>query len=152
MGRPTQIKDRVSALGAAGIAARSLGAMRPPSLRVAMDVGFPDDPGDAVAAVHVHVSGGRPPVRVHIYVNGELAAVQCGTGLIYDLPAGRVVSGSHTIAVRASDALGRWADSSMQLDLPLSESALTGLEAAPAPATGTTATWSIRRLVAKLWR
>ena len=150
MGRRRQAKDRVSILSPVENPSRRPGAIRPPTLRVAMDIGFPDDSGRAMAAVHVHVSGARPPVRVHIYVDGELAAVQCGTGLIYDLPAGRVAAGTHTIAVRASDALGRWADTSMQLDLPLSESALGGLETAPAPALGVT--WNLRSLVAKLWR
>lgn len=151
MGQPGDARERVTTLGAGERPARNPG-IRPPSLRVAMDVGFPDDPDRATAAVHVHVSGARPPVRVHIYVGGELAAVQCGTGLIYDLPAGRVAAGRHTITVRASDALGRWADTSMQVALPLSEDGLVGLDGPPAAAPGAGAPRGIRALVARFWQ
>lgn len=147
MEQQEQARERITRLGAADRAGRAPAAVRPPTLRVAMDIGFSDDPGRAAAAVHVHVSGARPPVRVHIYVDGDLAAVQCGTGLIYDLPVGRAPSGRHTVTVRASDALGRWADTSMLVDLPLSESTLVGLDA---PTGGVPA--GLRALVARLWR
>lgn len=129
---------------------RTPGAVRPPSLRVAIDVGFPEDPAQAVAAVHVYVSGGRPPVRLHFYVDGDLVASQSGTGMIYDLPAARVPPGHHTVTVRASDALGRWADSSMQLALPLPENLLQADPPAQVPVEATC--WSMWTLLARLWR
>jgi len=88
-------------------------------------------------------------VRLHFYVNRELAAVQCGTGLVYDLPAERVGPGGHTITVRASDALGRWADTSMVLDLPLAETTLATLEAASA--SRSQRLWNVRDLVSRIW-
>lgn len=127
-------------------------AIRPPTLRVVMDVGFPDDPGRALASVHVHVSGGRAPVRLHFHVDGALVAVQCGTGMVYDLPVGRVSPGSHTITVRASDALGRWADTSLRVDLPLSEATLATREPAWTPPAGRGTPWHVRGLVSRIWR
>jgi hypothetical protein len=132
--------------------ARNPAAIRPPSLRITMDVGFPDDPTESVAAVHVAVTGGRAPVRLHFYVDGELVAAQCGTGMIYDVPAGRVPAGTHTITVRASDALGRWADTSMQLELPLPELGLRAEATSSASGAGTGGRG--RRLLARFrrWR
>ena len=122
---------------------------RPPALRVTMDVGFPEDLGRSLASVHVQVSGGRPPVRLHFYVDGELAAVQSGTGLVYDVLAERIAPGGHTITVRASDVLGRWAGTSMRLDLPLAETTLATLETASVSGRGRP--WRVRNLVSRIW-
>ena len=128
-------------------------AERTPSLRVGMDVGFPEDQARALAAVQVYVSGARPPVRLYFHVDGKLLAVQCGTGLVYELPAGRVAPGTHTLTVRASDALGRWADTSFRLELPLSETTLATLERGTStPARESRGPWRVRNMVPRTWR
>jgi hypothetical protein len=128
-------------------------ADRTPSLRVDMDVGFPEDPARALASVQVYVSGARPPVRLYFHVDGKLLAVQSGTGLVYELPAGRVPPGPHTLTVRASDVLGRWADTSLRLELPLSETTLATLEReASTPGQESRKPWRVLSMVPRIWR
>jgi hypothetical protein len=100
----------------------------------------------------VDVAGAREPVRLHFYLDGDLAAVQCGTGLVYDLAVGRVAPGRHTLAVWAADGLGRRADTSMHVDLPLVDPTLATPAAASAPAARRGATWSVRGLATRIWR
>jgi hypothetical protein len=118
-----------------------------------VDVGFPEDPVRSLAAVQVYVSGGRAPVRLYFHVDGALLAVQCGTGLVYELPTGRVAPGIHTLTVRATDALGRWADTSLRLELPLSETTLATLEqGAATPGRENRGPWRVRNMVPRIWR
>lgn len=153
-GRPwRELRAERQPAGEHAARARHAAAERTPSLRVGMDVGFPEDPARALASVQVYVSGARPPVRLYFHVDGKLLAVQSGTGLVYELPAERVAPGPHTLTVRASDVLGRWADTSLRLELPLSETTLATLErGASTPGRESRRPWRVPSMVPGIWR
>lgn len=126
---------------------RERGELRPLALEVAADVGAPGDPVRALATVHVHVRGGRAPVRLHFRVDGRLLAVQSGTGLTWEIPAACVAPGVHTLTVHADDAHGSRAETSMRLALP--PSALAACPAPP-PSPAPRGTRGLRRLLARV--
>jgi hypothetical protein len=89
-----------------------------PGLHVALSVKPIEDvmgPDDAVA-VHVDVVEAAKPLRVSIYVDGDLVDtwVPTRTGYQMQLPG---VRGRHVVTARAIDAQGRWGGASTLVDL-----------------------------------
>jgi hypothetical protein len=91
------------------------GRVRPATLRVTIETGMPET-ADAIASVHVHVSGAKTPIRLYLYVGGDLADAWTDTEAVYELRPEDVKPGRHAITARAVDALGRWAGTSMIFD------------------------------------
>jgi hypothetical protein len=91
------------------------GRVRPATLRVTLETGMPET-ADAIASVHIHVSGAKVPIRLYLYVGGDLADAWTDTEAVYELRPQDVKPGRHAITVRAVDALGRWAGTSMIFD------------------------------------
>ena len=87
---------------------------RPPALRVTLETGDPvTDNAMGAVAIRVRVSGGRLPVRVYLYVNGDLAEAWTESEGEFDLSLDHYGPGRHAVTARAVDALGRWAGASM---------------------------------------
>ena len=89
-----------------------------PGLHVALSVKPVEDvtgPEDAVA-VEVDVMDAAKPLRVSIYVDGDLVDtwVPARNGYQMQLP---VVRGRHVVTARAIDARGRWGGASQLVDL-----------------------------------
>jgi hypothetical protein len=89
-----------------------------PGLRVALSVKSIEDvigPDDAVA-VHVDVSEAAWPLRVSIYLDGDLVDtwLRRTNGYEVQLPCG---GGRHLVTARAIDARGRWGSASTLLEL-----------------------------------
>ena len=89
--------------------------VRPATLRVTVETGMPET-ADAVASVHIHVSGSKAPIRLYLYVGGDLADAWSDTDAVYELRADDVNGGRQPITARAVDALGRWAGTSIIFD------------------------------------
>lgn len=128
--------------------AREREERRPSALQIAADVGAPGDPVRALASVHVHVRGGRAPVRLHFRIDGRLLAVQSGTGLTWEIPTACVAPGMHTLTVHADDALGSRAETSMRMALP--PAVLAPARTAPRSAPAPRRTRGLRRLLARI--
>jgi poly(3-hydroxybutyrate) depolymerase len=70
----------------------------------------------AAALVRLTVAGGAVPIKLYLYVDGELvedwvrATPQC------DYEASTLAPGRHLLTARAIDAEGRWAAASTTLD------------------------------------
>ena len=89
-----------------------------PGLHVALSVKPIEDmmgPDDAVA-VQVNVMDAATPLRVSIYMDGDLVDtwVPALTGYQMQLPG---VRGRHVVTARAIDAHGRWGGASTLIDL-----------------------------------
>jgi hypothetical protein len=90
-----------------------------PGLHVTLRVTAIEDlmrPDDAVA-VRVDVSEATQPLRVSIYLDGDLVDtwIPRTTGHEICLPG---VPGRHVVTARAIDAEGRWGGASTMFDLP----------------------------------
>jgi hypothetical protein len=94
---------------------RESSRVRPATLRVTLETGMPET-ADAIASVHIHVSGAKAPIRLYLYVGGDLADAWTDTEAVYELRAEDVKAGRHAITARAVDALGRWAGTSIIFD------------------------------------
>ena len=99
------------------------GRVRPATLRVTLETGMPETAG-AIASVHIYVSGAKAPIRLYLYVGGDLADAWTDTEAVYELRAEDVKAGRHAITARAVDALGRWAGTSIIFDTAEPVSAL----------------------------
>ncbi|HEU4367810.1 MAG TPA: hypothetical protein VFV05_06205 [Methylomirabilota bacterium] len=87
---------------------------RPPTLRLALKTGDPaTDAALGVVSIEVRVSGGRAPVRLYLYVNGDLAETWSESVGLFDLSLDEYGPGRHAVTARAVDATGRWAGASM---------------------------------------
>ena len=87
---------------------------RLPSLRVMLETGDPaTDNALGVVSIRVSASGGRLPMRLYLYVNGDLAEAWTESEGNYDLSLDEHGPGRHAVTARAVDALGRWAGASL---------------------------------------
>lgn len=66
--------------------------------------------------VHVRVAAARTPVRVYLYVDGDLADMWLDVEGSYDLSDARLAPGPHAITARAVDTLGRWGGASTVIE------------------------------------
>ena len=69
-------------------------------------------------SVRLRATDSRAPVRLSLYMDGDLAEAWVGTDATYEIPTGRVPAGRHALTARAVDALGRWAGASVLVDIP----------------------------------
>jgi hypothetical protein len=107
MGTVSSIQD-----GRRGSSSRA--TPRPPALRVTLETGDPAiDAPLGVVSLHARVTGGRPPVRLYLYVNGDLAEAWTEPPGRFDLSLDEYGPGRHAVTARGVDALGRWAGASM---------------------------------------
>lgn len=89
-------------------------AARPPALRVALKTGDPAaDAALGVVSIEVRVTGGGAPVRLYLYVNGDLAETWTESVGLFDLSLDEYGPGRHAVTARAVDASGRWAGASI---------------------------------------
>lgn len=87
---------------------------RPPGIRVTVETGDPvNDAALGVVSITARVTGGRLPVRLYLYVNGDLAETWTQTEGFFDLSLDEYGPGRHAVTARGVDALGRWAGASM---------------------------------------
>ena len=88
--------------------------VRTPSLRITLETGDPatDDAMGAVS-IRARATGGRLPVRMYLYVNGDLAEAWTESEGEFDLSLDHYGPGRHAVTARAVDALGRWAGASL---------------------------------------
>jgi hypothetical protein len=85
-----------------------------PALRVTLETGDPaTDAALGIVSVRARVSGGRAPVRLYLYVDGDLAEAWTESEGMFDLSLDEYGLGRHAVTVRAVDAMGRWAGSSI---------------------------------------
>jgi hypothetical protein len=100
------------------------GSARPP-LRPGLDVSLiAVDGSQGRSKLVLGVRGGTTPVRVHLYVDGDLVeswgpAPAAFTFDLDGLPAGR-----HAVTARAIDATGRWGGSSVVVAFDAAEAAV----------------------------
>jgi hypothetical protein len=81
---------------------------------VTLETGDPvNDAALGVVSITARVTGGRLPVRLYLYVNGDLAETWTETEGFFDLSLDEYGPGRHAVTARGVDALGRWAGASM---------------------------------------
>lgn len=61
------------------------------------------------------VHGATGPVRLHLYVDGELVESWTPAPPLFDFDLGALGDGRHAVTARAIDATGRWGGSSIIL-------------------------------------
>jgi hypothetical protein len=87
---------------------------RPPGIRVTLDTGDPvTDAALGVVSIRARITGGRAPVRLYLYVNGDLAEAWTEAEGYFDLSLDEYGPGRHAVTARGVDTLGRWAGASM---------------------------------------
>jgi hypothetical protein len=64
------------------------------------------------------VHGGAGPVRLHLYVDGELVESWTPAPQIFDFDLSALGDGRHAVTARAIDATGRWGGTSIILTQP----------------------------------
>jgi hypothetical protein len=83
-------------------------------LRVTLETGDPvTDTPLGVVSLEARVTGGRAPVRLYLYVNGDLVETWSEFLGRFDLSLDEYGPGRHAVTARAVDARGRWAGSSL---------------------------------------
>lgn len=85
-----------------------------PALRVTLTTGDPvADAALGVVSIEARVTGGRLPVRLYLYVNGDMAEAWTESVGLFDLSLDEYGPGRHAVTARAIDVQGRWAGASM---------------------------------------
>lgn len=83
-----------------------------PGLDVSLMVGLAPIPNRSGHVALVRLSGGTPPLRVSLYVDGDLVEGWMPAPETCELPLPLVTPGRHAVTVRAVDAHGRWGGAS----------------------------------------
>ena len=88
-----------------------------PRLRPGLDVSMlaVDRPGGR-SALRIGARGGATPVRLHLYVDGELVESWTTAPPSVTFELGPLGPGRHAVTARAIDATGRWGGSSILVD------------------------------------
>ena len=68
--------------------------------------------------IHLSVRGGTAPVRLFIYVDGDLLDAQVSTSDRFRAGLTGVAAGRHAVTARAIDACGRWGGASIVVTVP----------------------------------
>jgi Penicillin-Binding Protein C-terminus Family len=83
-------------------------------LRPGLDVSLVAfDGSDGGSTLVLGVRGGRTPVRLHLYVDGDLVESWMGAPAALTFDLGDLEPGRHAVTARAIDATGRWGGSSV---------------------------------------
>jgi hypothetical protein len=88
-------------------------------LRPGLDVSMfaLDRPGGR-SGLRLAVRGGTGPVRLHLYVDGELVESWAPAPPIFTFDLGPLGTGRHAVTARAIDARGRWGGDSIVMGGP----------------------------------
>jgi hypothetical protein len=91
-------------------------ALQEPGLRVTLRVDPIEDPNDDAMAVRVDVVEAARPLRISVYVDGDLVDTWSRSSGAHELqiPTAR---GRHVVTARAVDAHGRWGGASTLFEL-----------------------------------
>jgi hypothetical protein len=85
----------------------------PPSLRVLLRTGDPvADAALGIVTIQLRVAGAHLPVRLYLYVNGDLAGSWTEREASFDFSLDVYGPGRHAVTARAVDSVGRWAGAS----------------------------------------
>jgi hypothetical protein len=88
-----------------------------PRLRPGLDVSmFAIDRRGGRSALRIGARGGSAPVRLHLYVDGDLVEswTTAPTAVTFEL--GPLGPGRHAVTARAIDAAGRWGGASILVE------------------------------------
>ncbi len=88
-----------------------------PGLHVTIGSGVPTRTG-ARRAMHIDVRGGTSPVRLYLYVDGELAEAWVPISRVCEYATETLAPGRHALTARAIDAEGRWGGTTVIVDGP----------------------------------
>jgi hypothetical protein len=97
---------------------RDVAASRSPGLRVSVET-LPHADGDPLL-VSVAVAGAVMPIRLYLYLDGELLDATQQEGGSYEYRTTSIDGGRHALTARAVDATGRWGGASGMVDWPMS--------------------------------
>ena len=68
------------------------------------------------ATLRIGARGGASPMRLHVYVDGELVESWTAAPPMVTVDLGAVRPGRHAVTARAIDATGRWGGTSIVID------------------------------------
>ena len=68
--------------------------------------------------IHLSVRGGTAPVRLYVYVDGDLHDSRTSTLERCRLDLGGLEAGRHAVTARAVDVTGRWGGASIMVAVP----------------------------------
>ena len=102
----------VSLLDRAHPNVRPKAGARPPALRVRLRTGDPADASLGIVTIQIRAMGAHLPVRLYLYVNGDLAESWTDREASFDFSLDVYGPGRHAVTARAVDAHGRWAGAS----------------------------------------
>jgi hypothetical protein len=88
-----------------------------PGLTVTMNAELVDDIATPALSVRLRVDGGRDPVRLSLYLDGELVDSWIPGRAGYEFRMANVRDGRRVVTARAVDAIGRWGGASAVVDL-----------------------------------
>src|SRR5262249_8254948 len=92
---------------------RDRAGTRPPTLRVTLRTGDPvADAALGVVTLQIRAVGAPLPVRLYLYVDGDLAESWTDREASFDFSLDVYGPGRHAVTARAVDAHGRWAGAS----------------------------------------
>jgi hypothetical protein len=85
-----------------------------PGLRVGVSTEAPPDlsPSDAPVSVRVEVENAARPLRLSVYLDGDLVEACTPASPVHELTI-RAAPGRHVVTARAVDAAGRWGGASV---------------------------------------
>jgi hypothetical protein len=88
----------------------------PDNLRPGLDVSVLTlaSPGER-SEIHLSVRGGSGPVRLYVYVDGDLVDSHVLASERSRIPLSGLSAGRHAVTARAIDAAGRWGGASIVL-------------------------------------
>lgn len=93
---------------------RGRAGARPPTLRVKLQTGDPAaDAALGVVTIQIRAVGAHLPVRLYLYVDGDLAESWTDREASFDFSLDVYGPGRHAVTARAVDSHGRWAGASM---------------------------------------
>ena len=76
---------------------------------------FPLDRPGGRSSLRLGVRGGMEPVRLHLYVDGELVESWTPAPPVFTVDLGPLGGGRHAVTARAIDATGRWGGASVAI-------------------------------------
>lgn len=82
------------------------------ALEVALDARPDQELRPGTFAVHVSVNGGKTPLRLSVYFDGQLVGAWDSVADVYEFRACDLFGTRHALTVRAVDAAGQWGGAS----------------------------------------
>ena len=89
----------------------------PPRPGLDIEVTAAPSPGRDHVRVDVRARGGEGPLRLYLYVDGELVGAWGQPAASWELAGGDVAPGRHVATARVIDSRGRWSGASMVVEL-----------------------------------